>query len=195
MASRRRLGSMEREWRGRSWERTLFHLWGRDIPSYRENSSKYKPAIGRSRPGWGHPPWLKSSANFSTLRGGKGATEAGAFQRCSGGGGPQRARDVLILGDRERKGAMEYVAGAQRIHGMHRKGRRLPAGSDVSWSQIGAQRAAGCRHERTGVSFAIFFKRLNAVVGDRRRSPATASLGKYQMRRHGEQAPPAATSR
>ena len=62
---------------------------------------------------------------FSTLRGGKSAPETGAFQRRGGGGEPQRLPQVLTLGDGERKGAMENVTGAERIHGVDREGRGL----------------------------------------------------------------------
>src|SRR5882757_8953822 len=85
--------------------RTLFHLWGR-YPSYIENSSNTSPSLaglGRTR----GLVMAQKLINFSTLRGGKSAPETRAFQRCGGGG------------------AMEHVARAQRVHGMHREGRRL----------------------------------------------------------------------
>ena len=62
---------------------------------------------------------------FSTLRRGKGAAEPGAFQCCGGGSEPQRLPQILFLGDGQRERAMEHVAGAQRIHGVDREGRRL----------------------------------------------------------------------
>src|SRR5213596_2548622 len=104
--------------------RTLFHLRGRSS-SYIENSSKTSPLLvapGRA----GYLAVAQKLFDFSPSRRGKGATEAGAFERCGGGGEPQRARYVLTFGDGERECAMEYVPGAQRIHGMHREGRRLP---------------------------------------------------------------------
>src|SRR5271156_5325489 len=75
--------------------------------------------------------WARSLAlaqklfNFSTLWGSKGTTEAGAFQGCGGRGESQRFPQLLILGDGERKCAMENVPGAERIHGVDREGRRL----------------------------------------------------------------------
>ena len=73
----------------------------------------------------GSPALVQKLFNFSTLRGSKGAAETGAFQGCSGGGEPQRLPQPLIFGDRERKRAMEDVTRAERIHGVHREGRRL----------------------------------------------------------------------
>jgi len=56
--------------------------------------------------------------NFSTLRGGKGAAETGAFQRRGGGSEAQRARHILFFRNGERKRAMEYVARPQRVDGV-----------------------------------------------------------------------------
>src|SRR5882757_11151307 len=63
--------------------------------------------------------------NFSTLRRGEGAAETGAFQRRGGGSEPQRAQNVLRFGNGQSDRAMENIAGAQCIHGMHGKCRRL----------------------------------------------------------------------
>ena len=50
--------------------------------------------------------------NFSPSRCGKGATEAGAFERCGGGGEPQRARYVLTFGDGERE-LVDHLTGGR----------------------------------------------------------------------------------
>src|SRR6266851_1207500 len=63
--------------------------------------------------------------HFSALRGGKSPPETGAFQGGGGGSEPKRLGQILVLGDGEGEGAMEHVAGAQRIHGVHREGRCL----------------------------------------------------------------------
>src|SRR5260370_20726416 len=63
--------------------------------------------------------------NFSTLRGGKSAAERRALKRCGGGGEREGAKQPLFFGDGEGEGAREHVARAQRVHGMHREGRRL----------------------------------------------------------------------
>ena len=63
--------------------------------------------------------------HFNTLRGGKGAAMAGAFQRRGGGGESQRLPQFLLFSDRERERAMENIAGAQRVDGVDREGRRL----------------------------------------------------------------------
>src|ERR1700687_2230595 len=164
--------------------RTLFHLRG-GSPSYIENSSKTSPLL--VGPGRASGVALAQKFfNFSTLRGGKGTTEAGAFQRCGGGSETQRLRQILLLGDRERERAMEHVAGAQRIHGMDREGRR--------WRHVllfvepdGALRAPGSRQKRWG-QLRNLFQRLG-VVGD-----AGGLLQwlarEHQMRRGGEQSLP-----
>src|SRR5580698_4096546 len=78
------------------------------------------------RPGRrGAPVLAQKRFNFSTLRGTQGAPEAGAFQRCGGGGKPQRLPQFLSLGDSQHKGTVEDVAGSQRIDGVHGEGRRL----------------------------------------------------------------------
>src|SRR5437867_3525498 len=86
-------------------------------------------------------------SHFSTLRGGKGAPEAGAFQRCGGGGEAQRLPQLLALGDGQRKGAVEDVAGAQRIDGMDVEGGRLLQLA-VLVEPDGAARPARAREER-----------------------------------------------
>src|SRR5882757_7615305 len=103
--------------------RKMFH--GRGLStSYIENSSRASPL--RARPSGGGALVLAQKCfNFSTLRGREGAPEPGAFQRCGGGGESERLSQFLLLGDGERKGAVEHVAGAQRIHGVNREGRRL----------------------------------------------------------------------
>ena len=63
--------------------------------------------------------------NFSTLRGSKSPTKAGAFQRRGGGREGKRRAQILVFGDGKGKGAMEHVARAQRIHGVDREGRGL----------------------------------------------------------------------
>src|ERR1700758_1427507 len=103
--------------------RTLFHLRGLKS-SYIENSSMASPLSGQTL-GRGRPPLGQKRFNFSTLRGSKGATKAGAFQGCGGRGESERFLEVLAFGDGQGKGAMEDVPGAKRIHGMHREGRRL----------------------------------------------------------------------
>src|SRR5665811_558218 len=100
---------------------------------------------------------------FSTLRGGESTTEAGAFQRCGGGGESQRARNVLVFGDGERERAVEHVAGAQGIHGMHREGRRLLQNA-LLVEPDRAFRAARPRQERWR-QLRDLFKPL-AVAGD-----------------------------
>src|ERR1700688_363280 len=103
--------------------RTLFHLWDR-LPSYIKNSSKTSPLL--ADPGRvGRLALVQKLCDFSTLRGGESATEAGAFQGCGGGGEPQGLTKILFFGDSQSKRAVEHVACAQRIHGMHRKGRGL----------------------------------------------------------------------
>ena len=63
--------------------------------------------------------------HFSALWGGKSPAETSAFQRRGGGSEPKRLGQILVLGDGEGEGAMEHVAGAQRVHGMDRERRRL----------------------------------------------------------------------
>jgi hypothetical protein len=63
--------------------------------------------------------------HFSPLRGGKGAAETRAFQRRRGRSEPQRLPQFLLFGNRKRERAMENVAGAQCVHGVHRESRRL----------------------------------------------------------------------
>jgi hypothetical protein len=66
--------------------------------------------------------------NFNALWGGQGAPKTGAFQRRGGGGESQRAPQVPAFGDGEREGAMENIAGAERIYGVDSKSRcSLPA--------------------------------------------------------------------
>src|SRR5271155_3962098 len=84
--------------------------------------------------------------DFSTLRGGEGAAEAGAFQRRSGGGEPERLGQGLLFGDGQRERAVEYVAGAERIHSMHRERWRLPQGLALVEPNR-AQRAARSRQK------------------------------------------------
>src|SRR3982751_7132309 len=84
--------------------------------------------------------------NFSALRRGKGTAKASAFQGRRRGSEPQRAWHVLVFGDGERKRAMEHVAGAQRVHGVHRKGRRLLQGAALV-EPDGALRAPRPRQE------------------------------------------------
>src|SRR5262249_56989113 len=97
--------------------RTLFHLKGLK-PSYRENSSMASPLSGQTI-GRGRPPLGQKRFNFSTLRGSKGSTEAGAFQGCSGRGESERLLEVLPFRDGESKVAVEHVTGPHRIHAPH----------------------------------------------------------------------------
>ena len=64
--------------------------------------------------------------DFSTLRGCERATEARAFQCGGGGSEPQCAGYALLLSNRQRERAVEYVASAERIHRMHRERRCFP---------------------------------------------------------------------
>src|SRR6266702_1532822 len=101
--------------------RTLFHLRGQ-YPSYIENSSNTSPSLAgldRTR----GLVMAQKLINFSTLRGGKSAPETRAFQRCGGGGESKGVKQTLSFGDGE--GAMEHIARAQCVHGVHREGRRL----------------------------------------------------------------------
>src|ERR1700680_2613751 len=103
--------------------RIKFHLWALST-SYIEYSSRASPlSLNLSRVG--SPALAQKLFNFSTLRGGEGATEAGAFQGCSGGSEAQRLPQPLLFGDGERKRAMEDITRAERIHGVHREGGRL----------------------------------------------------------------------
>src|SRR5277367_2188377 len=111
----------------------------------------------------GGPALAQKLFNFSTLRGGKGAPEAGAFQGCSGGSEPQRLPQPLLFGDGERKGAMEDIARAERIHRVHREGRGLLQTALVVEPDRAA-RAARARQERRR-QLGDLFQRL-AVVGD-----------------------------
>ena len=100
-----------------------------------------KPLLHRPGPRGG-AVLLQKLFNFKTLRGGKGAAEAGAFQSCRSGRKSQRLPQLLALGDRQREGAMEDVAGAQRIHGVECKGGRL---------QQVSVRARSCRAGRASL--------------------------------------------
>ena len=51
----------------------------------------------------------------------KSAAKTSAFQRCGRGGKPQRIWNVLFFRDGERESAMENIAGAERIHSVHRE--------------------------------------------------------------------------
>src|SRR5467141_3574857 len=161
--------------------RTLFHMRGQ-YPSYIENSSNTSPSLA----GLGRTGGLavaQKLINFSTLRGGKSAPETGAFQRRGGGSEPKGLKQTLFFGDGEGKGAMEHVARAQRIHGVHREGRRLLQVL-VLVEPDRAQRAPRSRQERRG-QFCDFLERL-AVLGD----PGGLLQGfarEYQVRRGGEQ--------
>src|ERR1700730_16532513 len=95
----------------------------------------------------GRPALVQKRFNFSTLRGSKGTTEAGAFQGCSGGGESQCLPQLLFFGDGKRKRAMEDVSGPQRIHGVDREGRRLLQLA-VGVEPDRAARAAGAGQER-----------------------------------------------
>src|ERR1700709_984434 len=122
--------------------RKMFHVRGLST-SYIENSSPASPL--RARPSGGGALVLAQKCfNFSTLRGREGAPEPGAFQRCGGGGESERLAELLLLGDGERKGAVEHVAGTQGIHGVEVGGRRLLAGTMLVQPD-GTLRAAGAR--------------------------------------------------
>src|SRR6202163_1433947 len=141
--------------------RTLFHLWGQ-YPSYIENSSNTSPSLagpGRT----GGLALAQKLFNFSALRGGKGAPETGAFQGCGGGGEPKGIAQTLVFGDGEGERAMERVARAQRIHGVHLEGRRLLQVL-LLVEPDRALRAPRSRQKRRG-QFCDFLERL-AVVGD-----------------------------
>src|ERR1700761_958104 len=103
--------------------RIKFHICGYPT-SYREKSSISSPTSSR-RGRRGGPALSQKLFNFRTLRGGEGAAKAGAFQRCGGGSESERLVQLLTFGDRQRKGAVEDVAGAQGIHGVDREGRRF----------------------------------------------------------------------
>ena len=59
------------------------------------------------------------------MRSREGPAETGALQRGGGRGEPERVAQILVFSDRQRKSAMENVARAQRIYGVHREGRGL----------------------------------------------------------------------
>src|SRR5438445_5938459 len=124
MASSRRFGSCNGTAVARSVMRRKFHMKGLK-PSYREKSSHARPLSPRSGVA-GRLALAQKRCDFSTLRGGKGAPEAGAFQRRGGGGESQRLRQFLPLRNGQRKGAVEYVAGAQRIDGVDGEGGGFP---------------------------------------------------------------------
>jgi hypothetical protein len=120
--------------------------------------------------------------NFSTLRGSKGTTEAGAFQGCSGGGEAQRLPQLLFFSNCERKRAMEDVPGAQRIDGVDREGRGLLQLAVLVESDRAA-RAAGAGEEGRRQSRDLFQR--CAVVGDIG-GLLQGLAGEHQMRRCGE---------
>src|SRR6266436_2495442 len=55
----------------------------------------------------------REASSCSTVRGGEGRAEASGFQRGGGGSESQRLPQFLLLGDRQRKRAVEYVPGAE----------------------------------------------------------------------------------
>src|SRR5882672_3073518 len=156
--------------------RTLFHMRGQ-YPSYIENSSNTSPSLaglGRT----GGLAMAQKLFNFSALRGGKSAPETGAFQRCGGGSEPKGLKQTLFFGDGEGKGAMEHVARAQRVHGVHREGRGLLQVL-VLVEPDGALRAPRSRQKRRG-QLGDLFERL-AVVGYSG-GLLQGLAGEYQMR-------------
>jgi len=74
--------------------RTLFQLRGLKSVVYRKFFYG-KTFIEASR--WALPAVAQKLFNFSALRGGKGAAEAGAFQGRGGGGKAQRLAQLLLF--------------------------------------------------------------------------------------------------
>src|SRR5205807_8255594 len=103
--------------------------------------------------------------NVSSLWRGKGSAETGAFQRRRGRGEAQGVGDILLLGNGQREGAVEHIAGTQGVHGMHRKGRRVMERLAFIEPKR-ALRALRSRQERRG-QLGDPFERLG-VVGDTR---------------------------
>src|ERR1700686_1472395 len=121
--------------------------------------------------------------NFSTLRGSKSATETGAFQGGGGGSEAKRLGQVVMFVNGERERAMEHVAGAERIHGVHGEGRRPPQ-LLARVEPERALRALGSRQKRWR-EFRNLLQRLGIVGGaggGLQRLPQ-----KNQMRGGGEQ--------
>ena len=116
--------------------------------------------------------------NFSTLRGGKSAPETRAFQRCGGGGESKGVKQTLSFGDGEGEGAMEHIARAQCVHGVHRERRRLLQVL-VLVEPDRTLRAPRSRQKRRG-QFRDLFERL-AVIGYAG-GLLEGLAGEYQMR-------------
>ena len=70
-------------------------------------------------------PWLKSSSTSARCGAAKAPPKRVHFRAAAAEANRSALAQILIFGDRQRKRAMEHVAGAQRIHGVHREGRRL----------------------------------------------------------------------
>src|SRR3954454_11987684 len=94
----------------------MFHTRGY-LSSYIEKSSKTSLFGGRDLAG--RPAPVQKRFKFSTLGSRERTAEAGAFEGRCGGSEPQRARYVLFLRDRERKGAVKHISGSESVHGMH----------------------------------------------------------------------------
>lgn len=105
---------------------------------------------------------------------------AGAFQRRGGRGELQRLPHTAALGEPKRERAVENVAGAKRIDGLDREGRRLLQRARLIQSDRAARAAGG--GEESGRQPGQPFQRL-AVVGDAGRLPAPAHWRTTDARR------------
>src|SRR5689334_21592965 len=103
--------------------RRLFHKLELST-SYIEKSSMTNPVLRRGRSGV-RALSAQKFFYFKALRGSRGPSKAGAFQRCGGGSKLQGQAKTLPFSNRQRKGAVEYVPGAQRVDGLHGESRRL----------------------------------------------------------------------
>src|SRR3954447_13278701 len=161
----------------------LFYFRG-GLSSYIEKSSKTSLFGGRDQST--RRALAQKLFNFSTLWGGERAPKAGAFQGRRRGRETQCRRNVRLLGNGERKSAVEDVARAQRIHGVHRKGPRAVQRLSLVEPER-AFRALRPRHK--GWRQLCDFSQCLGIVGDPR-GRLQRLARKYQMRGGRQQALP-----